>query len=41
MNFLCEAAKIQGVYVPSLYDVSYNAMVRLKILRIKPLHRNE
>lgn len=24
-EFLCEAAKIQGVYVPSLYDVSYNA----------------
>ena len=24
-EFLCEAAKIQGIYVPSLYDVSYNA----------------
>ncbi|MEA4815183.1 MAG: TIGR03960 family B12-binding radical SAM protein [Oscillospiraceae bacterium] len=24
-DFLVEAAKIQGIYVPSLYDVSYNA----------------
>lgn len=24
-RFLCEAAKIGGVYVPSLYDVSYNS----------------
>ncbi len=24
-DFLAEAAKIQGIYVPSLYDVSYNA----------------
>lgn len=23
-EFLCEAAKIEGVYVPSLYDVTYN-----------------
>lgn len=24
-EFLCEAAKIEGVYVPSFYDVSYNS----------------
>lgn len=34
--FLCEAAKIEGVYVPSLYDVSYNEDNTIK--RIEPKH---
>ena len=33
-EFLRDAAKIEGVYVPSLYEVSYNEDSTLKAWRI-------
>lgn len=35
-EFLIEAAKIEGVYVPSLYDIAYNEDGTIK--EMKPLH---
>lgn len=33
IEFLCEAAKIEGIYVPSLYDVSYNENGTIKAIQ--------